>query len=241
MSLDKYKDSFITFNIKPKENDVEIDIINAKMPDENVLFLIGKDLKYLWDFDIKNFNFIIFENDIENINDSEFEYFWTKFFIPWIERLNENYFEIDLDKFNYQLSNTYEKKFLIKKIIHFLMMFFPYYIIKNIFENHSMENKQQAFDLLKIWEENPKSLRQDIDEQFSEVLNKSKNLLSSLTSLLQYTKKGELEHSLDLLERQLNKQDVYLQLFLEFLNQTSIDKIINLITEYIKADFENLI
>ena len=241
MSVERYRDSFITFNIKPKDNDVEVDIINAKMPDENVLFLIGKDLKYLWDFDIKNFNFIIFENDIENINESEFEYFWTKFFIPWIERLNENYFEIDLDKFNYQISNTYEKKFLIKKIIHFLMMFFPYYIIKNIFENHNVENEAQVYKLLEWWEENPKSLREEIKQEFSKVSEKSKNLLNSLTNLLQYTKKGELEHSLELLERQLNKQDVYLQLFLEFLNQTSIDKLINLLKEYVKNDFDNLI
>jgi hypothetical protein len=241
MSFEKYRDSFITYNIKESNNDVEVEIINVDMPDDNVLFLVGKDLKYLWDLDIKNFNYIIFENDLENINDNEFEYFWNKFFIPWIERLNENYIEIDLEKFKFQLTNTYEKKFLIKKFAHFLMMFFPYYIIKNIFQNNSVEELAQAYRLIDYWKENPEILRQEFRIEFEKVSNKSKNLLNSLTNLLQFTKKGELEHSIELLERQLTKQEVYLKLFLEFIEQTESDKIINLIKTYVNNDFENLI
>jgi len=245
MSLTKLDSSksFISFNVKPKEDDVEVEILNIDIPDKNVLFLIGKDLKYLWDFDIKNFNYVIFENDLENINDKEFEYFWKKFFIPWTERLND-YIEIDLEKFQNQLTNIYEKKFLIKKIIHFVMMFLPYYIIKNIFEKNNIENIEDlpnVEDLLKQWEDSPGVLRKELDEEFDKVLSKSKNILNSLTSLLQYTKKGELVDSIDILEDQLNRQDAYLKLFLEFLEQTSIDNILNLIRAYVDNDFYNLI
>jgi len=244
MSVEKYRDSFITFNIQADDNDVNVEIINAKMPDDNVLFLIGKDLKYLWDLDIKLFNFIIFENDLENINDSEFEYFWNKFFIPWIEYLNENYFELDLDKFKFQLSNTYEKKFLIKKIVHFIMMFFPYYIFKSILQNHGIEgieNEAQAYKLLEYFKENPQELRNEINNEVEKVIEKSKNLLTSLENLLSFTKKGKLENSIEILEKQLQKQDLYLKLFAEIIEQTEIDKIISLFKTYLDNDFENLI
>ena len=244
MSIEKYRDSFITFNIQPDNDDVNIEIINAKMPDDNVLFLIGKDLKYIWDLDIKLFNFIIFENDLENINDSEFEYFWNNFFIPWIEYLNENYFEIDLDKFKFQLTNTYEKKFLIKKIVHFIMMFFPYFIFKTILENHGIEgieNEAQAYQLLEYFKEQPQELRREINIEIEKVIEKSKNLLTSLENLLNFTKKGKLEDSIDILEKQLQNQDLYLKLFNEIIEQTEIDKIINLFKKYLDNDFENLI
>jgi len=233
--------SFITYNVSSNNDDLKIDIMKIDIPDENVLFLIGKDLKYIWDFDIKNFNFVIFENDIENINDNEFEYFWNKFFIPWIQKLSNDYYEIDLDNFKTEFVNTYQKKFLIKKIIHFVMMFFPYYIFKSILENKEIENKKDAFSLLNTYESNPKILRDDLDKEFNQVMNKSKNFLESLNNLLKFAKKGELEKSIDILDEQLRKQDEYLEIFIQFLKKSDIDNIINLLRTYIENDFENLI
>lgn len=240
MNGDLLNKSFISFNITEENNDIKVEPMKIDIPDENVLFLIGKDLKYIWDLDIKNFNFIIFENDIENINDNEFEYFWNKFFIPWLNKL-EDYIDFDIDKLRYNLSNVYEKKFLIKKIVHFIMMFFPYYIFKEILNNHNIEEKTQVQNLLKYYKDDPIYLRKELDTEFNKIEDKSKNFLSSLEHLLQFAKKGKLENSIDLLGKQIQKQDNYLKLFKSFIDQTDIDKIINLLETYIENDFENLI
>ncbi len=240
MNGDLLNKSFISFNITEENNDIKVEPMKIDIPDENVLFLIGKDLKYIWDLDIKNFNFIIFENDIENINDNEFEYFWNKFFIPWLNKLGD-YIDFDIDNLRYNLSNVYEKKFLIKKIVHFIMMFFPYYIFKEILNNHNIEEKIQAQNLLKYYKDDPIYLRKELDTEFNKIEDKSKNFLSSLEHLLQFAKKGNLENSMDLLGKQIQKQDNYLKLFKSFIDQTDIDKLINLLETYIENDFENLI
>jgi len=234
---------FTTFNVKfdDKKEDVEIETITAQLPDENVLFLIGKDLEYLWNLDIKNFNYIIFENDLEMINDSEFEYFWKKFFLPFLDNMNENYLENNIEDFQFQLSNTYEKRFLVKKIIHFIMLFFPFYIFKDIIVKEDFEEKGQAINFIKESIENdPKFLREKLESIMNDAIKKSENFLESIKHLSKFSKKNELEDSLDLLEDQLRKQDVYVRLFIEMIKNTSIDKLENLMITYLKNDFENL-
>ena len=234
---------FVTFNVKfdDEKKDVEIETITAQLPDENVLFLIGKDLEYLWNFDIKNFNYVIFENDLELINDGEFEYFWKKFFLLFLDNLNENYLENNIEDFQFQLSNTYEKRFLVKKIIHFIMLFFPYYIFKDMIVEKEFENKNDAISYINFLADNePKELRNKLISLMENAIKKSENFLNSIQQLSKFSKKNELEDSLTLLEDQLKKQDVYIKLFIEMINNTEIDKLKNLLIKYLEKDFENL-
>ena len=111
-NLEPSNDSFIIYNIEYDNEDFNITPIKAQRPDEDLLFLIGKDIEYINDLNIRYFNYIIFENDLEKLTDSEFVYFWKKFFEKWIKDISESYLEINLENFEFQLGTVSEKKFL---------------------------------------------------------------------------------------------------------------------------------
>ena len=239
--MDNRQTSFMVFNIKDQGNDISVDPILAKLPDDNVLYLIGKDLEYLYELDIKNFSFNIFEEDLDKLNDNEMEYFWKKFFIPWFERL-ESYLDLNIEYFNFQLSTTHEKRFLVKKFTHFIMLFLPYIILKDLLSNTEIETKNQALNFInQLAERNPKILRDDIRKVFQKHISKMENIVESLEVMSETSKKGELEYSLELLKTQLNRQKQYIYIFIEILDNSSIEGIEKLFTEYINNDFENLI
>jgi len=237
---EKRQDEFFVFDIEYDGNSFNVTPIKAKLPNDEVLYLIGPELEYIYNLDIKHFSFTIFEEDFDNLSDSEFEYLWNKFFIPWIEMLSERYLDIDIDKFKFQLNRS-ERKFLVKKIIHFVMMFLPYIILKKILLKYNIESKTEALDLLEHFKENPEELRKLINNIIKETINNFNNILDTIKELSKYAKKNQLEDSYELLNSQIKKQNYYIEIFQEILDNTEIDKIIELFKKYIENDFENLI
>jgi len=237
---EKRQDEFFVFDIDYDGSSFNITPVKAKLPNDEVLYLIGPELEYIYNLDIKYFSFTIFEEDFDNLSDSEFEYLWNKFFIPWIEMLSERYLDIDIDKFKFQLNRS-ERKFLVKKIIHFVMMFLPYIVLKKILLKYNIETKAEALDLLEYFKENPGELRKLINNIINETVNNFNNILDTIKELSKYAKKNQLEDSYELLDSQIKKQNYYIEIFQEILDNTEIDKIIELFKKYIENDFENLI
>ena len=245
MSLNE-NDSFDIYYIKYDEEKNEYNTITKKAvkPLEDTLYLIGQDLMYLNDLNIKDFNFLIFEDDIEKLSDEEFEYFWEKFFKLWLDKINDNYLEIDLDLFYFQLSNTQEKKYLLKKIVHFITMFLPYNVIKTIINKRftSFEECEASLtDLIINLSSDPGFIRESILEEINNNIQKVKNLYTSLESMTSLAKKNTLDDSLELLHSQLNKQIDYLEIFKTVIQNTDEENLKDLILIYIDKDSENLL
>jgi hypothetical protein len=240
--------TFITYDVQYDGEDFDITPIKAQRPSEDVLFLIGKDIEYLRDLNIQYFNFTIFENDLDKLNDSEFSYFWEKFFENWINDINENYLDINLESFEFQLGTLSEKKFLIKKISHFIMQNLPYLVLKNIFKDLGINEEHEAksylqnlkndqdFNLSRI-----KEFRQLIIKNLEKPNEKLVNLIQSLNSFTKISKKGELEHTFELLKKQQSQQEVYVELFKIIIRNTEIDKLIDLCIKYLEEDGLNII
>jgi len=246
-NLEPSNDSFIIYNIEYDDEDFNITPIKAQRPDEDLLFLIGKDIEYINDLNIRYFNYIIFENDLEKLTDSEFVYFWKKFFEKWIKDISESYLEINLENFEFQLGTVSEKKFLIKKITHFIMQFLPYSALKNTLKDLNLNSKNEIIIYLdklineEAWIEDIKEFRKNLIKNIQKPNEKLNNLIHSLESFKKIAKKGELEHTFELLKKQQSQQAVYVKLFSIIINNTSIDKLASLCKKYLEEDSLNII
>jgi len=239
------EDTVVYLKYNPETKDYESTEVQIKKPNNEMVYLVGQDLDYLNEMNIKDFNYIIFEEDIERLDDEEFEYFWKEFFEEWLGAINDTFLYINLDKFKFQLSSTLEKKFLVKKIVHFIMMYLPYNVISDVIKYHitiDIEHKQQLIDYLEeMRETTPSFLKTSIIGSIDKSSQRIKNLFESLNSMVKFSKKGTLENSISLVEDQLSKQELYLTLFKELANNTDNDNLYNLVMLYIDNDFENLI
>ena len=137
-----HQDSFDVFYVDNLDDlkDLSIKKVKAIKPDNDILFIYSNELQNIYNLDIKNFSSVIFEEDLNRLNDAEFEYFWQKFFIPWLEKIDEEYLDINLEYFKFQLGSTLEKRYLIKKIVNFIMYVFPYLILKKICQHYDASN-----------------------------------------------------------------------------------------------------
>jgi len=232
---------FISYQINFDGEDFDITPFEARKPSEDIMYFLDKDLEYLRDLDIQNFNFNIFEDDLDKLNDNEFEFFWKRFFLPWLHKIDENYLSIGVEDFQFQLSNSSEKRFLIKKLIHFVMLFLPYIAISKVLEKAGIETLSQARDEFQFYETHDSFLRTSIIESLDYSIEKLNNLIKSLKSFSKITKKGELGYSVDILEDQTRKQQYYTEIFKNIINRTSAEKLNNLVKLYIEKDFINLL
>ena len=234
--------SFNVYYVEPDSKDISIKTIKAKKPNEDILFIYSNELKNIKDLNIKDFSYIIFEEDINKLNDSEFEYFWAKFFIPWLNFIDENYLDIEIDKFKFQLSSTLEKRYLIKKIVHFIMFLLPYMILKKILQKEKLTNFDETINYFKtIYENDPKKIKKLFIREIEEIITYSSNFLNTISQVIKSSKKDTLENMIGLLNSQILKQNDYYLILKEIIYNTTNDKLIALIGQYLDNDFENIV
>jgi hypothetical protein len=227
--------------LNQKSSDISIEKVLAVKPDNDILFIYSNELQNIYNLNIKDFSFVIFEEDINRLNDSEFEYFWEKFFIPWLENIDENYLDISVEDFKFQLGSTLEKRYLIKKIVHFIMYMFPYLILKKITERKKFTSYDEAVLYFKnLYDESPKEIKKLILREIDEIIKYSTNFLNSIQSVIKSSKKDTIDNVIDILEDQISKQNEYYQIFKEIINNTVNEKLLNLILAYYENDFENI-
>ena len=228
-------------NINEKINDISITKVEAVKPNDDILFIYSNELQNIYNLNIKDFSFVIFEEDINRLNDSEFEYFWKKFFIPWLENIDENYLDINVEDFKFQLGSTLEKRYLIKKIVHFIMYMLPYLILKKITERKKFISYDETMSYFKdLYENNPNEIKKLILREIDEIIKYSNNFLNSIQSVIKSSKKDTIDNVIDILQDQISKQNEYYQIFKDIINNTINEKLLNLILDYYENDFENI-
>ena len=232
---------YVNDDISEKSNDISITKIEAVKPNDDILFIYSNELQNIYNLNIKDFSFVIFEEDINRLNDSEFEYFWEKFFISWLENIDENYLDINIEDFKFQLGSTLEKRYLIKKIVHFIMYMFPYLILKKITERKKFTSYDETVSYFKdLYEDNPNEIKKLILKEIDEIIKYSNNFLNSIQSVIKSSKKDTIDNVIDILQDQISKQNEYYQIFKDIINNTVNEKLLNLILNYYENDFENI-
>ena len=233
--------SFNVYYIEPDTEDIQIKTIEARKPNDDILYIYSNELQNIRNLNIKDFSYVVFEEDINRLNDSEFEYFWSKFFLPWLNYIDENYLDISIEQFKFQLTSTLEKRYLIKKIIHFIMFLLPYMILKKILQKKNLTDYNETIEYFKdIYKYNPKEIKQLFIKEIDEIIQYSTNFLNTITQVIKSSKKDTLENLIGLLDNQISKQNDYYLILKDIIYNTPTDKLMSLIGQYLDNDFENI-
>ena len=233
--------SFDVFYVEPDGDDIKINKVTARKPNEDIIFIYSNELQNIQNLNIKDFSYVIFEEDINRLNDSEFEYFWAKFFLPWLNYIDENYLDIEIDQFKFQLSNTLEKRYLVKKLVHFIMFLIPYMILKKVLQRKNITDYNEAVQYFKdLYLNEPKEIKTMFIKEIDEIIQYSNNFLNTISQVIKSSKKDTLENLIGLLDSQISKQNDYYLILKDIIYNTSSDKLISLIGQYLDNDFENI-
>jgi len=218
---------------------------------------ILSESKFLLDTDIKNFNYYLFEGDLEKLQPDEFEFASEELLEKFIETINENYLNIDIDYLTHK--NDYDKKIFLKKFILFFMQILPYEILKPILKNSKLLEKLNPSDsltlpdtfntptetiLYRIFDydnDNIYKIKDMLLTQLDKKINKMNNFINIIDEVMELSKKNTLEDSRDIFEEHVNTQNNYYRIYKNVIQNTDLEKLINLFRKYIQKDYLNLI
>lgn len=237
-------------------NDDEIIKVRIKEPEDDSKFTMTSEIEYLMNLDIRNFNYYVFESDIEKLSHEEFEYWYQEYFFDWINNLNETFLDVDIETLGRNFKNPDEKRFFLKKIVFFVMHIFPYEILKSVIQNiksnpeiipedMSMSNLDDLYenDFYNIFDiDNPNitNLKETISKLLNARIIKLTNWINILDDFSTISKKDTLEDSVKLLGTHIDKQNMYNNMYIDIIEDTPLDKVIKLFNIYIEMDFLNI-
>ncbi len=237
-------------------NDDEIIKVRIREPEDDSKFTMTSEIEYLMDLDIKNFNYYVFESDIEKLSHEEFEYWYQEYFFDWINNLNNRFLDIDIETLGRNFKNPDEKRFFLKKIVFFVMHIFPYEILKNVVQDiktypEMLPEDMSLSDLDDLYEndfynifdiDNPNIYK--LKEVISKLLNnrivKLTNWINILDDFSTVSKKDTLEDSVKLLGTHIDKQNMYNNMYIDIIEDTPLDKVVQLFNIYIQMDYLNI-
>jgi hypothetical protein len=218
---------------------------------------ILSESRFLLDTDIKNFNYYLFEGDIEKLQPDEFDFASKELIDKFIDNINENYLNIDLDYLSHK--EDYEKKIFLKKFILFFMQILPYEILKPILKDadilaslnpHDSLVLQDTFNtptetiLYRIFDydnDNIYKIKDLLLEQLDKKIKKMSNFINIIDEVMELSKKNTLEDSRDIFEDHINTQNNYYKIYKSVIQNTDLEKLVNLFRKYIEKDYLNLI
>jgi len=239
-------------NNDPSDNDINPNIIQPSIED------ILSETKYLHGIDIKNFNYYLFESDLEKLQDRELKIVMDSLIQDFLDNLNENYLDIDLESFKALIKE--DKKTILKKFILFFMQILPFEILKPILKtlhtnglgNDIIDNsfilndlKSPNLNLLNnIFDydnQNIHLLKDLILDEINKKINKTKNFITIVDEILESSKKNTLENSRDIFEEHVIKQNNYYGVYKSIIQNTDLEKIVRLFRTYIQNDYLNIV
>jgi len=218
---------------------------------------ILSESKFLLDTDIKNFNYYLFEGDIEKLQPDEFEFASNELIEKFINEVNENYLNIDINYLTHK--NEYEKKIFLKKFILFFMQILPYEILKPILKDYNTLSTLNPSDSLVLEDtfntpsetilyrvldydnDNIYKIKDLLLEQLDKKIKKMSNFINIIDEVMELSKKNTLEDSRDIFEDHVNTQNNYYKIYKSVIQNTDLEKLVNLFRKYIEKDYLNLI
>jgi len=236
---------------------------------EEIISLLS-EVKSLEVLDIQNFNYYLFEKDLETLTESEFETVFENFFKNFLEEVEDHFLDIDFHENYVNFEESLDKKVYLKKIIFFLTYILPYEIFKNILSNNIMvarnegetpESFLSADITIDQFDPNPTDFLKIFDNDYNENLvllkpsiiksldNRSAKLDNWVQKLTEVSKQAgarnaskmeTMEDSINILDEHVQKQKLINNLYKKIINNTPLEKLVNLFKRYIEMDYYNI-
>lgn len=186
--------------------------------------------------DIKNFSFVIFEEDIDNMSINEFDEYYESQFKNIIIPEIQTYLNIDIEIFNDQSIES--KRNILKHIIKFYTTFLPYNYLKQVISSKNTENKYDALELIN---DNIKTVLCDsILNSKTDYNNFIKLMYNVKANLSTDKKKDKFDSMLTILDLNIGDKIKMNEYFNSIIETSSVDSLIDLCKIYIKNDYANI-
>ena len=212
----------------------------VKAPDENEFFYLVSEFKALQNFDFKNFNYYVFEQEImEEMSLEEFQWWFEKYFEQWLNFLDENYLDISFEDLNNRFNSIEERRIFFMQLVNFVMFLFPYQLFKNILKELKIENSSQLLDYLND-DANLINLRTLIMQEIDKNMTQFEDFIDILQRFEKVAKKNLVEENIELLDEHIQKQNFFLEIFKGIIQEADMTKVKNLIEKIIETDSDNI-
>ncbi len=198
------------------------------------LYYMDNHIDNIKNYNIKSFNYIVFEEDLDNMSKHELLSFFNDYFI---ELINTSELKISIDEV---IGQPYRVKLLfIKNVIRFLMNTLPYNYLKQYFEEHEVSGLHDALDLLDV--DLVTELTNKIDSS-NKYLENFEALMGNVeTGITNEKKRNKFNEMLNLLESSMTTKTNLLQYYKSILLDTGNDSLHTLCKAYVKNDLQNLL
>lgn len=209
-------------------------------PTEDQAYLLVSEFRNIYNLDIKSFNYYMFEADLDKMSAGEFEWWYQNVFEKWVYEIEENYLDLEYETLSSSFQNTAEKKLFLKKIIHFIMFFFPYQILRDLIKMSSSVSDAnelaQKLDNQSFLIE----LRNDIINSIEHNTIQVEDFVTALANFEKIAKKNLLDTSVELLDKHVKKQNFFLNIFKDIIKESDMEKIAALLSHYFEVDAANI-
>jgi len=209
-------------------------------PDYNEAILLAPEFEFLRDYDFKNFNYFSFEHDITDMSSTEFEWWYEETFEPWLRDVDENYLDIDFENIYYKFNNQDEKRVFLLKIVNFIMFLLPYQILRNIFKNQGIDTPENLNNFLSD-DLNLINLRELVIEELDHNMTQFDDFVKTLLHFEKVAKKNLVEENIELLDEHVKKQNLFLEIFKNIIQETDMEKFRDLIIKMAAKDAKNIL
>jgi hypothetical protein len=220
--------------------DIDSIYIEPRKPSEDKAVLLIPEFEFLREFDSKNFNYFNFEHSITDMSDNEFEWWYQNTFKDWLEELNENYIDIDMENVKSMFTIQEEKRVFLLKVVNFAMFLLPYQILRNVQKNLGIEDEHELRDFLDH-EENLLTLRSEIIEEIDNNMTQFDDFVKTLLHFEKVAKKNLVEENIELLDDHIKKQNLFLEIFKNIIKDADMFKIKDFILVLLEKDAKNIV
>ena len=203
--------------------------------DHGYEYYLQKPIQQIKDLDIKNFNFIIFEEDIDNMEADEFKNFYDNWFIPAIEYLN-NYLDIDISTIQFKTFRL--KQIFVKNIIKFVMNTLPYTYFKNYLNTCSVESFHEALDHLDGIKEKLLEQVYALNKQYTNFVELMSNIEDTIAN---EKKRNQFNDMLTLLDTNMDSKFKITEYQKHVIQDTPEQSLKDLMKKYLQNDADNLL
>ncbi len=215
-------------------------LIEPKRPEESKAVLLVSEFKNLHDFNFRDFNYFSFEQDIADMTMGEFEWWYSTNFEPWLQRLDNEFLDIDFDNIYYKFSSQDEKRIFLLKIVNFVMFLLPYQILKQVFKDQGISNQADLFDYIED-DINLINFRGEIIEAIDHNMTQFDSFVKTLLHFEKISKKNLVEENIELLDEHVKKQNFFLEIFKSIMQETDMHKFRDLLKQMVKTDEKNIL
>jgi len=214
-------------------------MIEPTRPDENTALLLVPEFEFLNAMDFKNFNYFNFEQDITDMSKGEFEWWYAGTFEPWLAKTDATYLDIDFENIYYKFNNQEEKRVFLLKIVNFVMFLLPYQILRSIFKKQRLDSIEEL-KLYLDYDINLINLRELVQEELNHNMTQFDDFVKTLLNFEKIAKKNLVEENIELLDEHVKKQNLFLEIFKEIMQETDMDKFKVLLQEMVQNDAKNI-